>query len=80
LHNVRIGRLSGLVAPATAAGRLSLYVRLPGSTRWVLVGHPVVSASGSWSYRYTMRRRGTYHFQVRFVTATGTIVSKTIAR
>lgn len=75
----RAFKLSGVVAPADAAGKLSLYVQKPGSSRWILVSAVKVGANGAWSINYTPRGHGTYKYQVRYVTATGTVVSRTIS-
>ena len=77
-HQGRTIRLSGVVSPSDAAGQLPFYVQLPRSTRWVLVGRATVNASGAWTYSYRVRNHGTYRFQVRLATATGTVVSKTV--
>jgi len=62
--------LSGYLAPGTGNESVVLYVKRPGSHRWVAIKRIAtrVSADGRsvWSYRYKATRRGTYRFQVRF--------------
>jgi len=74
-HSVR---LSGALAPAPVGAKVALYVKKPGSTRWVRVGYATVSSTGAWTYKYTPRNSGTYQFQVRYVNSAGTLVSRTI--
>jgi hypothetical protein len=71
-------RLSGVVTPASAGTRSALYVKRPGSSKWVLLSRPVTAASGAWSYKYTPAKRGTYSFRVRYTATSGTVVSRTV--
>ena len=69
--------MSGVVTPSDALGQLALYVQKPGSSRWVLIGRPVLSVSGTWNFNYAPHGSGSYRFLVRFTTPTGTITSST---
>jgi hypothetical protein len=71
-------RLSGVVTPAKAGSRSALYVKKPGSSKWVLLSRPVTSKIGAWTYTYTPSKRGTYSFRVRYTIAAGAVVSRTI--
>jgi len=63
-------RLSGVITPARVGTRVALYVKKPGSTRWVLVARPAgstVRGMGTrWSYSYLLSRHGSYRFQARW--------------
>jgi len=88
---VRAGRsvtLSGAVVPAgMAGGPVVIYVKRPGSTRWVYLTTRTAYASGdgaAWQYRYTMKRtlrRGYHRFkavvplQAGFLSSTSGVVT-----
>ena len=62
--------LSGYFTPGTGNESVVLYVKRPGTHRWIGVSAVAtrVTSDGriAWSYRYKAKRRGTYQFQVRF--------------
>jgi len=64
-------KLHGTISPALVGDHASLYVKKPGSTRWVKIASPVTTAANTtggatWSYSYLCKYHGTYRFQVRF--------------
>lgn len=57
--------VSGTLAPG-GGNKVSVYVKKPGSSTWSLLSVRASSGSGSWSYRYTPTKRGTYYFKATF--------------
>jgi len=72
-------RLSGVLTPARDDRDIKVYVKKPGSTRWVLLRSDETNDDGYWSVRSTPTTRGTYQFQARYTTSAGTIISNTIS-
>jgi hypothetical protein len=69
-HGHRIMRLKGTITPGKVGDHAYLYVKKPGSHRWIRVATVTAKSLNStgaavWSYTYTMHLRGTYHFQIR---------------
>jgi hypothetical protein len=78
---IRSGRtitLSGVLTPARDDRKVSVYVKKPGSSRWVLLRSDETNDNGAWSVRSTPKSRGTYQFQARYTSSSGTIVSNII--
>lgn len=63
--------LRGTLSPANVGDRAALYVKKPGSSRWVRVATVTATRSNGaggakWSYSYRCGLLGTYRYQVRF--------------
>ncbi len=62
---------SGSVTPGVAGDRFAVDVMLPGSRSWTYLStrlaSSVIGGHANWSYSYTPRKRGAYHFRVRFL-------------
>jgi hypothetical protein len=63
--------LRGTISPAKVGAKAALYVKKPGSTRWVRVTIVVATrdngAGGAkWAYSYRCGLRGTYRYQLRY--------------
>lgn len=57
--------LSGTLTPG-AGNKVTVYYKKPGSSVWVLLSTRTAGSTGSWSYKYTPTKKGTYQFQTRF--------------
>jgi hypothetical protein len=67
----RTARLKGTIAPAKVGDHAVLYVKKPGSSKWVRVATLTAKSlngkgGATWSYTYKASKRGTYRFQVRY--------------
>ncbi len=72
-------KLAGRVA-ASARGKIMIVeVKKPGSTRWSYSSARVITATGTWLYRYMPRLKGTYYFRARYTTRYGTRVSSVVS-
>lgn len=63
--------LSGMISPASVGAHPVLYVKRPGSTKWIrlttLTARTLTGTGGAkWTYLCTPKLRGTYRFQTRF--------------
>ena len=59
--------LYGVLSPAQPHDSIRIDMRKPGSSKWILISVRSTAASGAWSLRYKIAKRGTYSFRVRYL-------------
>jgi hypothetical protein len=78
--SILLGRtvtLSGTARPPAPGATINLYMQRPGTTAYVIVSRPAVSAAGTWTFTYKPTARGRYLFYPNYggVRATSIVVT-----
>lgn len=67
--------MTGRISPSKAGKHMAIEIRKPGRTFWTKVGTAHINQYGRWSFKYTVKLKGTFYIRARY--STSSVVSLT---